>query len=232
MNAYITYSCSDSYIPGIIAVYKSLRHSGNTKDLVVMVTDDVTDKGKELLKDFDIKFFDVDKIHYKGGGKVLSRYRDNAWKMFTKLNIWKQTQYEKLVYLDADTLILKNIDDLFEYDELSAVHGGSQMLGYSGIEGGILVIKPNEETFDQLIKSLDSDEYDIRMSDQSFLNDYFTRHGKITHLPETYNRRWKKRKDFDTCHIYHFNADKPWISPERIDQNSLSLWNYYFNLEL
>lgn len=232
MNAYITYSCSDSYIPGIVALYKSLRSSGNTKDFIVMVTDDVTEKGKELLKNFDVKFFTVDKIHYTGDGTVLSRYKDNAWKMFTKLNIWKQIEYKKLVYLDADVLVLKNIDDLFDYDELSAVNGGSQMLGYNGIEGGILVIKPSNETFNELIKALNSDDYDIRMSDQSFLNDYFSRHKEITHLPETYNRRWKKRRDFDTCHIFHYNADKPWICPERIDENSLSLWNYYFNLEL
>lgn len=232
MKAYITYSCSDSYIPGIIALYKSLRSSGNKEDFVVMVTNDVTENGKELLKDFDLKFFEVEKIYYEGKGEVLSRYKDTSWKMFTKLNIWRYIEYEKLIYLDADTLVLKNIDDLFEYEELSAVNGGSQMLNYSGIEGGILVINPSNETFNQLIEALKTGGYDIRMSDQSFLNDYFTRHGNITHIPETFNRRWKKNKDFDNCHIFHFNANKPWIDPESIDPRSLKLWNDYFNLKL
>jgi len=39
---------------------------------------------------------------------------------FTKLHCWRLTQYRKCVFLDADTLVLSNIDDLFERDELSA----------------------------------------------------------------------------------------------------------------
>jgi len=232
MEAYITYTCSDSYIPGIIALYKSLRSSGNTKDLIVMVTEDVTDEAKDLLKDYDVKFSPVEKIYYDGPGEVLSRYKNSSWKMFTKLNIWKHTDYDKLVYLDADTLILKNIDKLFEYDELAAVNGGSEGLKYFGIEGGILVIKPNIQTYNKLIKALGSGQYDIRMSDQSFLNDYFSKHAIINHIPETYNRRWKKNRDYSSCHIFHFNADKPWIAPERIDEMCLKFWKSYYNLEL
>jgi len=44
---------------------------------------------------------------------------------FSKLNIWKIVDYDKLVYLDADTIVLENIDNLFNYEELSAVLGGS-----------------------------------------------------------------------------------------------------------
>ena len=65
--------------------------------------------------------------------------------MFTKINIWKQTEYSKLIYLDADTLVLKNIDELFEIDELGAVLGGSVMLNYSGIEAGVLVTEPKHK---------------------------------------------------------------------------------------
>ena len=39
---------------------------------------------------------------------------------FTKLHCWRLTEYRKCVFLDADTLVLANIDDLFDRDELSA----------------------------------------------------------------------------------------------------------------
>jgi len=39
---------------------------------------------------------------------------------FTKLHCWQLTQYRKCVFLDADTLVLSNVDDLFEREELSA----------------------------------------------------------------------------------------------------------------
>jgi len=39
---------------------------------------------------------------------------------FTKLHCWRLLQYTKCVFLDADTLVLTNIDDLFDREELSA----------------------------------------------------------------------------------------------------------------
>lgn len=39
----------------------------------------------------------------------------------TKLHCWKLSQYSKCVFMDSDTLVIKNIDELFEKEELSAV---------------------------------------------------------------------------------------------------------------
>ena len=39
---------------------------------------------------------------------------------FTKLHSWRLTQYDKCVFLDADTIVLQNIDDLFERDPFAA----------------------------------------------------------------------------------------------------------------
>ncbi len=33
---------------------------------------------------------------------------------FTKLRVWTLTEYTKCVFLDADTIVIKNIDDLFD----------------------------------------------------------------------------------------------------------------------
>ena len=39
----------------------------------------------------------------------------------SKIHAWTLTEYEKCVFLDADCLVLKPIDELFERKELSAV---------------------------------------------------------------------------------------------------------------
>ena len=232
MNAYITYVCSDNFIPGVVALYNSVRLSNCNHDFIVLVTDDVSEESKDKLKQNDLKIVDADKIFYNGKNKdkILDRYGkvDQSWKMFTKINIWKQTEYSKLIYLDADTLVLKNIDELFEIDELGAVLGGSIMLNYSGIEAGVLVTEPNMNTYDNIIDALESDSYDIKMSDQSFLNDYFSKHGIINHIPETFNRMWKKNKNPGGSSIFHFNGSKPWIDSSSLDNNTLSLWRYFY----
>jgi alpha-N-acetylglucosamine transferase len=228
MKAFITYVCNDAYIPGVIALYNSLRFSGNFSEFVVMATEEVS---RNLLPK-DVKVVLCDRIDYQGknDNTIGSRYGKNKqyWKTFTKLNIWNQDNYEKLVYLDADTLVLKNIEDLFEYEEISAVYGGSKVLNSLGIESGVMVITPNKDTFEKMITHLNSDTYSIIQTDQSFLQGFFSDHGKITHLPETYNRLWKLNKDFKSCHVYHFNANKPWLNPKSIDTKSLNLWKYFY----
>jgi glycogenin glucosyltransferase len=47
--------------------------------------------------------------------------RQNFIYTFTKLRIWQQTKFKKIVFFDADIVVLKNVDELFEYDELTAV---------------------------------------------------------------------------------------------------------------
>ena len=179
----------------------------------------------------NLKIVEADKIYYNGNrkDKILDRYgkKDESWKMFTKINIWKQIDYSKLIYLDADTIVLKNIDELFDYDELAAVSGGSAMLNYTGIEAGVLVVKPDIQTYNDIIEALSADSYDIRMSDQSFLNDYFS-HGIINPIPETFNRMWKKNRNPGKFSIFHFNGSKPWIEPSSLDYNSLSLWRHFY----
>ena len=39
---------------------------------------------------------------------------------FTKLHCWRLVQFTKCVFLDADTLVLQNSDELFDRKELSA----------------------------------------------------------------------------------------------------------------
>ena len=39
---------------------------------------------------------------------------------FDKLRVWSLTEYDKVLYLDADTLITQNLDHLFLKNELTA----------------------------------------------------------------------------------------------------------------
>ena len=113
--------------------------------------------------------------------------------MFTKINIWKENQYKKILYIDADMIVLQNIDFIFEINSnISAVYGGSNYHKYQGIEVGVLLIKPSIDTYNNLIKTMNSDNYDLRMSDQTLINDYFLKHDKINYLDSKFNRLQKK----------------------------------------
>lgn len=75
-----------------------------------------------------------------------------------------------------------------------AVKGGYVELNYSGIESGVMLIKPSVIIYNKLINALNSDHYDIKMSDQSFINDYFMANGNIKYLDEKWNSLQKRKK--------------------------------------
>ncbi len=72
--------------------------------------------------------------------------------------------------MDADTLVVKNIDDLFEREELSAVPD----IGWPDcFNTGVFVFKPSEETFQSLAK-LAATQGSFDGGDQGLLNQYFS----------------------------------------------------------
>mgnify|MGYP000327006049 CR=1 FL=1 len=231
MNAYISYICNDNYLPGVVALIKSLKYHKCSFNIIIMVTYNVSLKSKEILLKLGVIIKIVEEIHYQGKLKHLieDRYgkQNNSWMMFTKINIWKEINYKKLLYIDADTIVLKNIDHIFKINHnLSAVLGGSTFHNYKGIEAGILLLKPSIDTYNNLIKAMNSDKYDLRMSDQTLINDYFLKHDKINYLEEKWNRLQKKNNSILGAFIYHWNGQKPWIN-RVINDN---IWNFYYNL--
>ena len=68
---------------------------------------------------------------------------------YSKLHAWRLEEYSKCVFLDADTLVLTNVDDLFEREELSAAPD----IGWPDLfNSGVFVFKPSSETFSSLIE--------------------------------------------------------------------------------
>jgi alpha-N-acetylglucosamine transferase len=75
-------------------------------------------------------------------------------------------QFEKCVFLDADCLVLKNVDELFEREEFSAVTD----IGWPDcFNSGVFVFRPSLDTYSSLVKfavesgSFDGNEYFLKI---------------------------------------------------------------------
>ena len=67
---------------------------------------------------------------------------------FSKIHVWRLTHYSKCVFLDADTLVLQNVDELFDREELSAAPD----IGWPDcFNTGMFVFVPSMETFRNLL---------------------------------------------------------------------------------
>lgn len=67
---------------------------------------------------------------------------------FTKLHCWALTEYDKCVFLDADTLVVRNSDDLFQRQELSAAPDAGWPDCFNS---GVFVFQPSLDTYGKLI---------------------------------------------------------------------------------
>ena len=86
---------------------------------------------------------EVDVIHSNDDQILAVMKRPELGITLTKIHCWRLTQYSKAVFLDADTLIVKNVDDLFERDEITAVPD----IGWPDcFNTGVFVFVPSEQT--------------------------------------------------------------------------------------
>lgn len=168
-QAYITLATNDAYCKGALALGISLRNSLTTRDLVVMVCHPVSSNIRAQLASVYDTVVEVDMMDSEDPTHLALLNRPELGITFTKLHCWKLTQYEKCVFMDADMLVLKNIDELFGKEELSAVAD----VGWPDMfNSGLFVFKPSDVTFAALIKQAE-EHGSFDGGDQGLLNSYF-----------------------------------------------------------
>lgn len=72
-----------------------------------------------------------------------------------KLYAWTMTKYHRVVHLDMDSLVLANMDELFEYDA-DLVYTCDEFMrndqtNVCPVQGGFLLVRPDRKVFDELI---------------------------------------------------------------------------------
>ena len=115
--AYVTLvMMGDSYIPAAIVLAKSLINCGSRADKVVLVTNDVSEEGRRILKQYydvvkEVSYVNIEHWHVKKD--AMRRYLNM---LFTRLHALNLVQYKKIILIDADTIVLQHPDHLFTLD--------------------------------------------------------------------------------------------------------------------
>eukprot|EP00271_Cylindrocystis_brebissonii_P019979 TRINITY_DN639_c0_g3_i1.p1 TRINITY_DN639_c0_g3~~TRINITY_DN639_c0_g3_i1.p1 ORF type:complete len:572 (-),score=88.70 TRINITY_DN639_c0_g3_i1:620-2335(-) len=165
-HAFVTLLYGDSFLLGVRVLGQSLRDTGTLKDMVVLVSPDVSQQSIAVLQADGWLVEAVDLLKNPN-----SNYRETFWGVYTKLHVFNMTQYERVVYLDADTLVVNSIEDLF------LTHGFCANIRHSEkFNAGVLVLEPSSQMFASMLTKVESlPSYDG--GDQGFLNEYF--HGIV-----------------------------------------------------
>lgn len=229
-RAYVTLVTNGDYVRGALALVRSITRTQSDADIVVLHTGAVSDSelapvgalGARLVRaellptsdDFNRRHARA-KLHgdapfTKGRKPDFHTPLDN----FVKLRLWQLEEYERVIFIDADALVLRNVDRLFDYPEFSAAPNVYESLGdFHRLNSGVFVARPSVATFAGMMHALDRPDAFWRRTDQTFLQSYFADwHG----LPVFYNMLqyvWFNMPDlwdWASIGVLHYQYEKPW----------------------
>jgi alpha-N-acetylglucosamine transferase len=253
--SFVSYLGTDNFLPGILALNASLKKYNKKYDLVVLVSDLVSDSTINLLDFKKIKYKPVKQIE---NPQKLDSDERNFKYMFTKLRIFEMFEFDKVVYLDADMLICNNIEVLFKVPHMSAVIAGGLYPGnesWKDFNAGFLVVEPNKALFDSLCSSINYLPSDDG-GDQGFLHSFYNDWPSIKNLhldhkfnvpsgyideycrPQNYKFSYKRKLlDTNICIIHYWGRYKPWEidikllkrkSDLKWEQSLILWWDIFF----
>ncbi len=79
--------------------------------------------------------------------------RPDLGETLTKLHVFGLEQVQKAVFLDADTLLVDKVDELFEYLEEGVEFAASPDIGWPDcFNSGVFAYRPSTKLYDSLIQ--------------------------------------------------------------------------------
>ncbi|XP_070302060.1 glycogenin-2 isoform X1 [Salvelinus sp. IW2-2015] len=185
-QAFVTLATTDSYCMGALVVGQCLRRHRTTRQTVVMVSTNVSSQARAALGHVFDQVLVVDVLDSGDQAHLSWLGRPELGVTFTKLHCWTLTQYSKCVFLDADTLVLCNVDELFEREELSAAPDPGWPDCFNS---GVFVFRPSLITHGRLLEHA-RQHGSFDGGDQGLLNTFFSDWAVrdiSKHLPFVYN---------------------------------------------
>ena len=228
--AFVTLVTNPDYALGATALARSIALTGSSADVVVLHTGGVGGNALSPLEALGCRMVEVDHLplsdafnirHARGalhGAAPFTKGRKPDFHSpldnFCKLRLWQMMDYDTCVFIDADAIVLKNIDRLFDYPEFSAAPNVYESLAdFHRLNSGVFVARPSLRTFEAMLMALDQPDAFWRRTDQTFLEHFFSDwHG----LPVTMNMLqyvWFNLPElwvWKSISILHYQYEKPW----------------------
>lgn len=235
-RAYVTLLCGgDAYEPGVEALGRSLRASGTSVPLVLLATSDVSSATRARLATsagWQVRTVEPIANPSSDGELLFARFRNT----FTKLRAFGIEDIEKVVFLDADTLVLHNVDELFDRPAFAAA---PDFFVPNWFNSGVMVLEPSRALLASMEATLSGRLGTYDGGDQGFLNDLYpdwwamdvghrleARYNLHHFVFQFMSGKASLRPLIHDVKIVHYTLQKPWLQPT-VTGGSEIWWNRY-----
>ncbi|GAQ44369.1 glycosyl transferase family 8 protein [Aspergillus niger] len=218
---YCTLLLSDHYLPGATVLAHSLRDNGSKAKLVALFTPDSLQPA--TIQELQAVYDELIPVH-----PLTNITPANLWLMdrpdliatFTKIELWRQTQYKRIVYIDCDVVALRAPDELLELDvDFAAVPD----VGWPDcFNSGVMVLRPNLQDY-LALRALAERGISFDGADQGLLNMHFRDWHRLSFsyncTPSANYQYIPAYKHFQsTISMIHFiGAQKPWNMARQVE---------------
>ena len=192
--SYITLLSTLNYLPGVIVLHDSVKRTGTRYPFLVAVSSSIPINVDNELKLRGMHVVRLPKsIEISSDLKNVSGHWGNT---FDKILLFGLSEFSKLVYLDSDMMVLKNLDELFKKPHLSAVAAGYlENSDWTRLNSGLMVIQPEDHLSEKIMGSFGRAMKEVnalgnnKIGDQDVINAYYSEWPlqKNLHLDESYN---------------------------------------------
>lgn len=226
--SYVTVLTNQRYLPGVWALYHALKDVESRYKLTVLAPESRAGELTPALEQMGVRVETAPDLELPP--ELLEKAgKDHYWnETFFKLRAAGLTQFEKVVLVDSDMLVLRNIDHLFERPSMTAAAAGkSTCPQWIQLNSGLLVLETSKELEDKLLaligptverrlaEGLPAGDQDVF---HSYCPDWPER--EELHLPESYNllrgnagtvcRRYLQQGYGEVAILHFIGARKPW----------------------
>lgn len=249
-QAFVTLVTNGDYATGALALARSIFLTATRADVVVLYTGGVDNADLTPLEVLGCRMVEVGHLplsdefnerHARGNLHGLAPFTKgrkptfhSPLDNFCKLRLWQLIEYDTCVFIDADALVLKNVDRLFDYPEFSAAPNVYESLAdFHRMNSGVFVAKPSLSTFKMMLRSLDQPGAFWRRTDQTFLQTFFPDWHGLPIFMNMLQYVWFNMPelwDWQSISILHYQYEKPWEKDhpkaERL-QPLIDLWHRF-----
>lgn len=157
----------------------------------------------------------IERIGNPQPGNLYLMNRPDLLYTFTKINLWRQVQFRKIVYIDADVVALRAPEELFGIPDSFAA---APDVGWpDAFNSGVMVLNPDMGEY-YAMRGLANSGDSFDGADQGLLNQYYENR-PWKRLSFTYNTTPSANYQYEPAYRYwkrnitlvHFiGKDKPW----------------------
>lgn len=229
--AYTVLLTKVEYFPGALVLAESLSSLGTEADLIIMVSSNIPESIRMILRGFYSKIIQIKRI-------------PNINEKYNKLQALTLLEYNKVIVIDIDTIVLKYPDYLFTLETpavyIHEVYGddendGDKKVGI--VYSGLYVLTPNIDTYNKIMDVITNNDNNREYKEN--INHIFTKISKYKTIinKEYLGIKHSTNKDdlWKKSYMIQFVGDKPFLYKskysieERVERDDNKLWFFYYS---